>query len=191
MFPFPQTILNKVQWRFLNWRDLKWIQGANLSTYFCFLPRSTHFRYLQLLNLPESGSKSPCRTFNHYKALSRVEDGGVSLKDEASHFGCFQFISLNAVALCHHSLVLSPCTSANILFCIVFRWSWHELNSSRYCYFFWQWFQSSEWLTSSCPGSPNWPEQVRDLNIALVPLPWLFSSSGFGGKVKNVGWWQF
>ena len=76
MFPFPQTILNEVQWRFLNWRDLKWIQGANLSTYFCFLPRSTHFRYLQLLNLPESGSKSPCRTFNHYKALSRVEDGG-------------------------------------------------------------------------------------------------------------------
>ena len=135
MFPFPQTILNEVQWRLLNWRDLKWIQGANLSTYFCFLPHSTHFRYLQLLNLPESGSKSPRRTFNHYKALSRVEDGGVSLKDEASPLAAFIYQS-ECLALCRHSLVLSPRTSANILFCIVFRWSWHELNSSRYCYFF-------------------------------------------------------
>lgn len=98
MYPFPQTILNEVQWRSLNRRDLKCIQGTNLSTYFCSLPRSTHFRYLQLLNFPKSGNKSPGRTFNHYKALSSVEDGGVSLKDETSHFGCFQFINLNAVA---------------------------------------------------------------------------------------------
>ena len=69
-----------------------------------------------MLNFPGSGNKSPCRTFNHYKALSRVEDGGVSLKDEASHFGCFQCINLNAVALCHPGLVLSPCTSAYVLF---------------------------------------------------------------------------
>lgn len=154
----------------------------NLSTHFCSLPLLPSFCYFQSLNFPKSGDRSPGRTFNHYKALSGVGDGGVSLKDDANCFGCSQFINLATVALRLYCLVPSPCAADNILFCIVFRWSWHELNGSRYRYFCWQWFQSAEWLASSCQGSPNWPEQVRDLSIARFHFLGSWAVLGWGGR---------
>lgn len=96
-------------------------------------------------------------------------------------------INLNAVALCHPvwslAHVLLP------MFFFVFFSGGVGMNlTAADTVIFDSDFNPQNDLQAAARAHRIGQEQVRDLSIGLVPLPWLFSSSGFGRKVKNVAW---